>query len=121
MDGCLPFQYVTPSSKTSSRGLLTVSREGDLVMWFGSYPEGEGAPTKLEGQASATMGELLLSFVTDPYNGPEALGWPAFDPTARDGGTMLRFGADGKTVQKVAANDVQAVCTDPSASYDHSP
>lgn len=84
----------------------------DLVMWFGSYPDGEGPPKEaLEGETSAAMQDLLFAFLSDPYNGPPVMGWPRFDTNADNGGTMLLFGADGHAVQNVSANDVQAVCT----------
>lgn len=83
----------------------------DLVMYFGTYADDVG-PVKqpLEVKTSQVMEDLLLSFVTDPYNGPPSMGWVPFDPTAEDGGTMLRFGADGQAVQNVSANSVEAVC-----------
>nr|OQO31836.1 hypothetical protein B0A51_00738 [Rachicladosporium sp. CCFEE 5018] len=54
------------------------------------------------------MEDYLLAFVKDPWNGAQAKGWPLFNTSAPNGGTMLRFGANGKAVQSVDANDVQA-------------
>lgn len=81
-------------------------------MLFGTYDNGEG-PVKeqLEATTSEKMQDLLLAFVRDPTNGPPKAGWPQFNTSAANGGTLLRFGADGKAVQSVNANDVQAVCT----------
>jgi hypothetical protein len=80
-------------------------------MLFGAYDNGEG-PVKepLEATTSEVMQDHLLAFVRDPVNGPATVGWPAFNTSAPNGGTMLRFGADGKAVQKVDADKVQAVC-----------
>lgn len=81
-------------------------------MLFGTYDNGEGpVKEKLEATTSEKMQDLLLAFVRDPTNGPPQGGWPQFNTSAPNGGTLLRFGADGKAVQSVNANDVQAVCT----------
>lgn len=83
----------------------------DLVMLFGTYADDVG-PVKepLERTTSEVMEDLVLAFMRDPYNGPPAMGWPAFDTEAENGGTMLRFGAAGQAVQNVSANAVQGVC-----------
>lgn len=65
----------------------------------------------LEAKTSEKMEDLLLAFIKDPYTGPPSMGWPQFDPSASNGGTILRFGAVGKVMQEVAANEMQAVCT----------
>jgi acetylcholinesterase len=81
-------------------------------MLFGTYDNGEGPVRQaLEATTSETMQDMLLSFVRDPWSGPPSMGWPQFNPSAGNGGTLLRFGADGKAVQSVDANKVQAVCT----------
>lgn len=61
----------------------------------------------LEARTSREMQDLVLRFMTSP----EAVdGWPVFDPSGNGGGTMLRFGADGKVRQEVDGGTVQAVC-----------
>ena len=71
-------------------------------MLFGTYDNGEGpVKERLEATTSETMQDMLLSFVRDPWTGPPSMGWPQYDPSAGNGGTMLRFGADGKAVQMV--------------------
>jgi carboxylesterase type B len=82
----------------------------DLVMLFGTYADGVGPAEPLEIETSETMEDLLLAFVRDPWTGLTNSSWPAYDSTAGNGGTLLRFGADGKAVQQVGANDVEAVC-----------
>jgi len=90
-------------------------------MLMGSYPVGEGPPVEaLEGQTSAAMQDLILAYIKDPYNGPPSMGWPHYKPSEANGGTMLRFGADGKTVQQVAGRDVEGVCYG-SGSYNPFP
>jgi acetylcholinesterase len=105
------YQYAGNWSNQDPLPWMGAFHSSDLVMLFGSYTDGEG-PVKepLEATTSEKMEDLVLSFVKDPYNGPPALGWPHFNTSAKNGGTMLRFGADGKAVQEVNANKVQAVC-----------
>ena len=79
-------------------------------MLFGSYADGVGPATPLEAETSETMQDFVLSFMKDPYNGPKKMGWFPNDPTAPDGGSMLRFGADGKAVQNVTGYEVQSIC-----------
>lgn len=80
-------------------------------MLFGTYDNGEGPVVEpLEATTSETMEDYLLAFVRNPWNGPASIGWPKFDTSSENGGTLLRFGADGKAVQNVDANSVQAVC-----------
>jgi carboxylesterase type B len=112
-DDLVTYRYQYAGNWTNQDPLpwMGAFHSSDLVMLFGSYGTGEGPVTQpLEGETSAKMGELVLSFMEDPYNGPPGMGWPQFDPTAKNGGTMLRFGADGKVMQEVNANKVQAVC-----------
>lgn len=81
-------------------------------MFFGAYGDdnGLGGPTPEQTATAEAMEDLLLTFMRDPWNGPEAAGWPRFDTGAEGGGIMLRFGADGKPVQQVNADDVQGKC-----------
>jgi hypothetical protein len=79
-------------------------------MLFGTYADGVGPAEPLEIETSETMEDLLLAFVRDPWTGLTNSSWPAYDSAAGNGGTLLRFGADGKAVQQVGANDVEAVC-----------
>lgn len=93
----------------------------DLVMLMGSYRTGEGPPKEaLEGETSDTMGEYVLAFMRDPWNGPQKLGWYPMDPSEADGGSMLRFGVDGRAVQNVTGYEVQKVCFG-EGSYDPFP
>ena len=83
-------------------------------MFFGAYVDdnnGLGGATAEQIATADVMQDLLLAFMEDPQHGPEAAGWPAFDPNADGGGTILRFGAGGRPVQKVHANDLDGICT----------
>ena len=111
--GLVTYRYQYAGNWTNQDPLpwMGAYHSSDLVMLFGTYADGEGPVVEpLESKTSKKMEDLVLSFIEDPYNGPPSMGWPQFDPTAKNGGTMLRFGADGKVVQSVDANKVQAVC-----------
>ena len=86
-------------------------------MLFGSYAyTGSGgahpqvtvshpAGSSLEIATSESMQDHILAFMKNPYTGPPSMGWlPATS------GKMLRFGADGKAVQNVSIEAVEAVC-----------
>lgn len=113
-DDLVTYRYQYAGNWTNQDPLpwMGAYHSSDLVMFFGTYASGGVGPAKepLESKTSEKMEDLLLSFMKDPYNGPPAMGWPQFDPSADDGGTILRFGADGKVMQEVAANKMQAVC-----------
>ena len=105
------YQYAGNWTNQDPLPWMGAYHSSDLVMLFGTYNSGVAPSTQpLEAQTSEKMEDLVLAFIEDPYNGPPAMGWPQFDPSASNGGTMLRFGADGKVVQEVDANVVQAVC-----------
>ena len=111
--GLVTYRYQYAGNWTNQDPLpwMGAYHSSDLVMLFGTYADGERPVVEpLESKTSEKMEDLVLSFIEDPYNGPPAMGWPQFDPTAKNGGTMLRFGADGNVVQSVDAKKVQAVC-----------
>jgi acetylcholinesterase len=56
------------------------------------------------------MQDYILAFMKDPYTGPPSMGWVPLNMSESDGGTWLRFGADGKAVQNVTGNEVDGVC-----------
>ncbi|KAK5695441.1 hypothetical protein LTR97_008948 [Elasticomyces elasticus] len=105
------YQYAGNWTNQDPLPWMGAFHSSDLVMLFGTYADNAPAVEPLEGQTSEAMEDHLLAFVRDPWNGPATVGWPRFNTSAENGGTLLRFGADGKAVQEVDANDVQAVCT----------
>lgn len=105
------YQYAGAWPNQNPLDWLGAYHSSDLVMFFGTHENGAGPlSTPLETETSAAMQDFLLAFARDPENGPPESGWPQFDPSAGDGGSMLRFGADGKTVQTASGNDVEGVC-----------
>ncbi|KAM3421964.1 Carboxylic ester hydrolase [Cercospora zeina] len=105
------YQYAGNWTNQNPLPWMGAYHSSDLVMFFGTYEDGVGPASPLETETSETMQDLLLDFVRDPWNGLSTSRWPAYDPTASNGGTLLRFGADGEAVQEVDANAVQAACS----------
>jgi carboxylesterase type B len=105
------YQYAGNWSNTDPFPWMGAYHASDLPMLFGTYDAARGNGTELEIETSQTMEDFLFAFVSDPINGPKGLGWVPFDASAPDGGTMLRFGGDGKAVQNVSGNAVEGVCT----------
>lgn len=105
------YQYAGDWTNQNPFDWMGAYHSSDLVMLFGTYADDVGPVVEpLERETSEMMEDFLLAFMSDPYNGPQSMGWPVFDPSADNGGTMLRFGAGGKAAQNVSANDVQGVC-----------
>lgn len=105
------YQYAGAWPNQNPLEWMGAYHSSDLVMFFGTHDNGAGPlSTPLEVETSEVMQDYLLSFMKDPHNGPPSMGWPAFDPTAADGGTMLRFGAGGKPAQNVSGDSVEGVC-----------
>ncbi|KAF2214268.1 hypothetical protein CERZMDRAFT_66369 [Cercospora zeae-maydis SCOH1-5] len=105
------YQYAGNWTNQDPLPWMGAYHSSDLVMFFGTYEDGVGPASPLEVETSETMQDLLLDFVRDPWNGLSNSSWPAYDPTASNGGTLLRFGADGEAVQEVDASAVQAACS----------
>ncbi|KAJ7432830.1 Alpha/Beta hydrolase protein [Mycena galericulata] len=84
----------------------------DLPMNFGTYGllTNLGKTTSFEETVSASMQDRILAFVKDPQNGPKSIGWQPMNASAPRGGTLLRFGAEGKVVQNVNGVDVDGPC-----------
>lgn len=95
----------------------------DLYMLFGSWGIAPGETSEFEAQTSEIMQDLLVAFVRDPENGLSDNGWPVFDTSAEDGGTVARFGADGETMQYVSGNNasMEGPCYEAGVTLDTTP
>lgn len=62
--------------------------ESELPMLFGTHMLFRGNSTPFEYAVSHAMQDAYLAFVTDPVNGLEATGWPAYD---KAGGSVMRW------------------------------
>ena len=106
------YQYAGDWPNQNPLEWMGAYHSSDLVMLFGTHEHGTGlSSTPLETETSLRMQDFLLAFMNDPHNGPKELGWPAFEPMAIGGGTMIRFGANGKAVQNVSGSNVEGVCS----------
>ncbi|KAJ7764638.1 Alpha/Beta hydrolase protein, partial [Mycena maculata] len=84
----------------------------DLPTNFGTYGllTNLGQTTPFEVAVSEAIQDHILAFVKDPRSGPQSIGWAPLDPSAPNGGTLIRFGADGKVVQAVDGVQVDGPC-----------
>ncbi|SMR56871.1 unnamed protein product [Zymoseptoria tritici ST99CH_1E4] len=114
------YQYAGNWTNQSPLPFMGAYHASDLTMLFGTYADGVGPSSPLEVETSEKMEDLLLAFVRDPWHGLTRSSWPAYDPKAENGGTVLRFGADGKAVQQLGAHDVEAICSG-KGTYNPSP
>ncbi|KAK2601915.1 hypothetical protein QQS21_004506 [Conoideocrella luteorostrata] len=80
----------------------------DVPTLFGTYtdfPPYGGPPSAVLIETSQKMQDLLLDFA----NNPEGLlnkGWPRYSE-----GSLLRFAAEGKVIQKISVDSVDHVCS----------
>lgn len=95
----------------------------DLYMLFGSWGIAPGEVSELEVQTSEAMQDLLIAFIKDPANGLSDNGWPVFDTSAEEGGTVARFGADGEVLQYVSGNNasMEGACYEAGVTLDTTP
>lgn len=92
---------------------LGAYHSGDTPISFGTYHLMDfiAPSTELEIEVSEAMQDYFLSFVKDPYNGPQRdYGWEPMVTSEPNGGTLLRFGAGGKAVQYIDGMEVDGVC-----------
>ncbi|KAJ6537626.1 Alpha/Beta hydrolase protein [Mycena capillaripes] len=84
----------------------------DLPTNFGTYGllTDLGQTTPFEVSVSLAMQDHILAFVKDPQHGPQSIGWEPLDASTAHGGTLIRFGADGKVVQNVNGVEVDGPC-----------
>jgi len=84
----------------------------DLPTFFGTYDidMGLGNYTAFEAEVSRTQQDYIYSFLQDPYNGPEKIGWYPLNASAPEVGKVIRFGADGIAAQAVDAVEIDGPC-----------
>lgn len=95
----------------------------DLYMFFGSWGIVPGEISDLEVQTSKTMQDLLVAFVKDPLHGLSDKGWPLYDTSAEDGGTVARFGAGGEALRYTSGNNasMEGACYEAGVTLDTTP
>lgn len=85
----------------------------DLLMIFGTYSKDVGEIPQLEVDTSAAMQDYILAFLKDSESVKE-MGWPVFDPTSGNNGTVLEFGK-GVPVRNITGEYIDGVCHNSSA------
>lgn len=85
-------------------------------MIFGTYREDVGEVSQLEVDTSIAMQDFFLAFLKNPSTVQSTEGWPLFDPTAPNGGSLLEFGKDS-AVQKITGNYVDGGCYNSSIPF----
>lgn len=113
------YQYAGQFPNLTPYSWLGAYHAGDLSIVFGTYDltsQELGNSTALEVEVSRAVQDHVLAFVKDPYKGPQSIGWNA----VKDGGKVVRFGADGKVVQYVDINVIDGACSG-NGTYDQFP
>ncbi|KAJ7876757.1 Alpha/Beta hydrolase protein, partial [Mycena olivaceomarginata] len=111
-----------PNLNPAGLGWLGAYHAGDLPTVFGTYGllTDLGKTTAFEVAVSRAMQDHVLAFVKDPARGPQSVGWAPLNASASGGGTLIRFGADGKVVQNVDGVEVDGPCNG-IGTYDQFP
>jgi carboxylesterase type B len=111
-----------PNLNPAGLGWLGAYHAGDLPTVFGTYGllTDLGKTTAFEVAVSRAMQDHVLAFVKDPARGPQSVGWAPLNASAPRGGTLIRFGADGKVVQNVDGVEVDGQCNG-IGTYDQFP
>jgi acetylcholinesterase len=84
----------------------------DIPMVFGTYGvvTDLGNTTAFQAEVSKKMQQHILAFATDPWKGPQKIGWKPMVASDVNGGKLVRFGAGSKAVQYVDGVQVDGVC-----------
>lgn len=119
------YQWAGNFSNIAPVDWLGAYHYSDLYMFFGTYLITPGElgeeDAELEEQTSIKMQDYLLAFMIDPDSLP-GVGWPKYKAlNTTTGGSLLRFGADGKIEQVINGNNVEGACHIPGVIYNTTP
>ncbi|KFA73865.1 hypothetical protein S40288_00884 [Stachybotrys chartarum IBT 40288] len=111
------FQYAATFPNLNVHDWLGAYHNAETPLIFGTYGllDHIAPTTDFQVEVSHSMQDHILSFVQDPYNGPQReFGWEPMDTSAPDGGYLLRFGSygdsDGEPTERVDGIEVDGVC-----------
>ncbi|KAF2759748.1 fatty acyl-CoA hydrolase [Pseudovirgaria hyperparasitica] len=107
------FQYAGVFPNLNVYDWLGAYHNSETPMVFGTYGllDHVANTTDFQVEVSQSIQDHIMSFVKDPYNGPQkAFGWRPQVVSEPNGGDMLRFGANGKAVQHIDGIEVDGVC-----------
>lgn len=81
--------YTGNFTNISPRSWMGAYHESELPMLFGTHMNFRGNSTPFEYDLSHVMQDAYVAFVTDPVNGLNEIGWPAYEGL---GGEVLQWG-----------------------------
>jgi acetylcholinesterase len=106
------YQYAGMFPNMNPFEWLGAHHGSDVPMNFGTYGliTDFANATKFEEEVSRKMQQHILAFASDPWKGPQKIGWKPMIASDAKGGSLVRFGADEKAVQYVDGVEVDGVC-----------
>jgi acetylcholinesterase len=114
-------QYAAEFPNLNVYKWLGAYHASDLPTIFGTYHllDGVANTTQYEIDVSRAYQDHVLAFASDPYHGPQKMGWQPMNASLPDGGDLLRFGgSSGKIFEHVPGIEVDGVC---DGSRDYNP
>ncbi|KAF6795826.1 chlorogenic acid esterase precursor [Colletotrichum sojae] len=107
------FQYAAEFPNLNVYEWLGAYHNSETPLVFGTYGmlDHIAPTTEFQDEVSRAMQDHIMAFAEDPYHGPqEKFGWQPQVVSEANGGDILRFGGDGKVVQRVDGVDIEGVC-----------
>lgn len=107
------FQYAGTFPNLNVYKWLGAYHASDIPMFFGTYHllDHIADSTSFQAEVSMALQDHVLSFVKDPYQGPQReYGWLPMVTTETNGGHLLRFGTGNKVVHHIDGVEVDGVC-----------
>ncbi|PNS18186.1 hypothetical protein CAC42_3631 [Sphaceloma murrayae] len=107
------FQYAAEFPNLNVYKWLGAYHNSETTLIFGTYGilDNVANSTDFQDEVSYAMQDRILAFASDPYHGPQSLGWAPQVTDETGGGTLIRFGgSSGDAVSQVSGDEVDGVC-----------
>ncbi|WQF79068.1 Putative carboxylesterase, type B, alpha/Beta hydrolase [Colletotrichum destructivum] len=107
------FQYAGQFPNLNVYDWLGAYHNSETPLVFGTYGllDHVAPTTEFQVEVSRAMQDHIMAFAEDPYQGPlKKFGWEPQIVSEAGGGSLLRFGAGGKAVQRIDGVEVDGVC-----------
>ncbi|TQN70329.1 Lipase 1 [Colletotrichum shisoi] len=107
------FQYAGQFPNLNVYDWLGAYHNSETHLVFGTYGllDHVAPTTAFQVEVSRAMQDHIMAFAEDPYQGPlKRFGWEPQIVSEAGGGSLLRFGAGGKAVQRIDGVEVDGVC-----------
>lgn len=82
------YYYTGNFTNISPQPWMGAYHESELPMLFGTHMNFRGNSTPFEYAVSHTLQDAYLAFVTDPVDGLNSIGWPAYEGP---GGSVMQW------------------------------